>query len=150
MSQGRMYTAVFRSVTVSAVQDLFEIVAAAGVPLWVHEIFLTCRSGNDERLNIMVHRATTSGSGGATATPRPADPSMPAADCVVEINNTTQGTDGVIVGSGEWDLRMPYQRLPTPSGKVLIEGGGRLCISLETAPAAGRVMTGEILLEEIG
>lgn len=146
--QGRMYTAIFRSVTVGALQDLFEISAAAGVPVWVHEIFLTCRSGNDERLNIMVHRATTSGSGGTTATPSGVNTSV-VADTVVEINNTTQGGDGVIVGSGEWDLRMPYQRLPVPAGKVLIEGGGRLCVSLETAPAAARIMTGEILIEEV-
>lgn len=149
--QGRMYTAIFRSVTVGALQDLFEISAAAGVPVWVHEIFLTCRSGNDERLNIMIHRASTSGSGGALATPRAANPGITtAASSVVEINNTTQGTDGDIVGTGEWDLRMPYQRLPVPSGKVLIPGGGRLCISLETAPAGARTMTGEILLEEVG
>lgn len=148
--QGRMYTAVFRSVAVSAVQDLFEIVAAAGVPIWIHELFLSCRGGNDERLNVMIHRASTSGSGGSTATPAPLDLSVGAADCTVEINNTTQGTDGTIVGSFEWDLRMPGQRLPVPAGKILIPGGGRLCVSLETAPAATRTCSGEILIEEIG
>lgn len=149
--QGRMYTAVFRGVSVSAVQDLFEIVAAAGVPVIIHEILLSCRGGNDERLNIMIHRASTSGSGGATATPRADNPGVTTApSSVVEINNTTQGTDGDIVGTFEWDLRMHGQRLYTPAPQKLIPGGGRLCVSLETAPAAARTMSGEISFEEIG
>lgn len=149
--QGRMYTAVFRSVSVSAIQDLFELVAAAGVPIVVHEILLTCRGGNDERLNIMIHRASTSGSGGSTVTPRALNPAISAAaNTTVEANNTTQGTDGNIVDSFEWDLRMPGQRLYTPATQIGVPGGGRLCISLETAPAAARTMTGMVSFEEMG
>lgn len=150
MAQGRMFTAVFRSVSVSAIQDLFEAVAAAGVPFWLHEIYLTCRGGNDERLNVMVHRATSSGSGGATATPRAKLPGAGAANTVVEINNTTQGNDGDIIDTFEWDLRMPAQRLYTPAQQDLIPGGGRVCVSLETAPGAGRTMSGILTFEELG
>lgn len=149
MIQGHMYTAIFQAISASALQDLLELTAAAGVPVWVHEILITCRGGNDERLNLMVHRATTSGSGGGTVTPNPTSPASPAASTVVERNNTTQGTDGVILDTYEWDLRMPQQYLPVPAGKFLIPGGGRLSVSLETAPAAARVMSGKILFEEV-
>lgn len=148
--QGRMFTAVFRGASVSAAQDLFEIVAAAGVPVIVHEINLTCRGGNDERLNIMVHRADTSGSGGSAVTPRALNPAVLTAETTVEVNNTTQGTDGVIVDTFEWDLRMPGQRLYTPATQILVPGGGRLCVSLETAPAGTRTMSGMVTFEEIG
>lgn len=150
--QGRMYSANFRSVAVgAALQDLFELVAAAGVPVIIHEITLSARDGVDERVNIMVHRATTSGSGGSVPTPRPLNPGVTtAASTVVEANNTTQGADGNIVDSFEWDLRMPLQRLPTPQTQYSIPGGGRLCISLETAPASGRTMSGTVVFEEMG
>lgn len=148
--QGRMYTVSFVGVTVSAAQDLFELVAAAGVPVWIHEIHLTCRGGNDERLNITVHRGTTSGSGGSAATPSPLDPSMPAADSTVEINNTSQATNGAVLDAFEWDLRTPGHRLPVPAAKILVPGGGRVCVSLETAPASSRVMSGTMVFEEIG
>ena len=149
---GRMYSAVFDKVAVSAVQDLFEIVAASNVHVVLHEVrLLQITEEASEIVRLKFHRGTTSGSGGGTnPTPAPFDPGTPAADTTVEINNTSQSTEGTILFLDHWNLVQPYIWLPTPEERIHIPGGGRLNIELEDAPDASTTISGVIVFEELG
>lgn len=148
---GRMYSAVFDKVAVSAVQDLFELVAASNVHVIVHSVkLLQITEEASEIVRIKFQRASTSGSAGSTVTPVPLDPGTPAADTAVEINNTTQGTAGAIVDLDHWNMVQPYIWLPTPENRIHIPGGGRLVVELEDAPDAATTMSGVVVFEELG
>jgi hypothetical protein len=148
-----MYTAGFEAIAVSAVQDLFQLLAASNVAVIVHEVrFSQVTVEVSEMVELMMHRGSTNGSGGGTDTPNPNDMSLPAADTTVEINNTTQATNGTLVGFRKevWQMVHPFLWLPPPEGRVLIPGGDLFHVSLETAPDAETTMSGAILFEELG
>ena len=149
MANGRVYTATFNVAAQTAVQDLFQLLAASNVQVEVLEIKISAGAGTDERARIMGHYGSTNGSGGSTPTPRPRDPGMPAADTVVEANNTTQATDGNIVIDQLWDLRTLFHWLPTPKTQILIPGGDLWHLSLEDTITSTE-LSGEITFEERG
>ena len=72
---GRMYSATFELVAATAAQDLFEINAPADASVVVHGVWLSQSSdvgdAASEMLNILIHRGSTSGSGGSTPTAAP-------------------------------------------------------------------------------
>ena len=97
---GQVYTAVFESVTVTALQDLFEVIAPADAILEIMRWRITQEeSETSEQLGFAVKIAAgayTSGSGGTTPTPRPIMTGFAASGSTVEANNTTEA----IAGSG--------------------------------------------------
>lgn len=150
MATGRVYTSTFNVTAATAVQDLFQVLAAAAVPVEVLEILITFGAGTDERLRIMGHSGSTNGSGGTTPTPRSRDQGMTqAADTIVEANNTTQSTDGNIVIDRMHDVRTPFHWLPTPKTQIFVPGGDLWHLSLEDAPTSTEI-SGEITFEERG
>ena len=148
---GRMYSATFEEVAVSAAQDLFEINAPSDAVVVVHGFEISQSSDTDsEQLNILVHRGTTSGSGGSSVTPNPLEVGDAAFGGTVEANNTTQGTEGTILHSAAFNVLNGYVWIPTPECRPVISPSGRLIIELQTAPGDELTMSGVAYIEEIG
>jgi hypothetical protein len=90
-----MYSATFEEVAVSVVQDLFELNAPADAVVVVHGLEISQSSDTDsEQLNLLIHRGSTSGSGGSTPTASPLEVGDAAFGGTVEANNTSQSTEG--------------------------------------------------------
>ena len=151
---GLMYSAVFEEVAVTAVQDLFEIVAASDAVVIIHGIWLSQSSdagdSESEQLNVLIHRGSTSGSGGSTPTPRPLEVGFPAAGSTVEANNTTQSTEGNQIFADSFNVMAGWQWIPTPEMRPVLSPSGRLIVELQTAPADSLTMSGTLIFEEIG
>lgn len=158
---GRIYTTKFKAVAVTAAQDLFEILAATGKPIFIHGFTLsqTTEVGDaqEEGLQITTNRgagSVTSGSGGSTHTPAPVNVDDTASGATVEINNTTI----MSVGTGTlteleafaWNVRGPFDRWYTPETRPYIKPGDRWTLELETAPADSITMSGTVIFEEVG
>lgn len=149
---GRMYSAIFESVAVTAVQDLFEINAPADSPIVLHYFELAQSSDTDnENLNLLFHRGTTSGSGGTSPTANPLNVGDSAFGGTIEANNTNQSAEGTILHASAFSVLAGYVYLPTPEMRIVIPPSGRLIIELqEPAPADSLTMSGTIIIEETG
>ena len=154
---GRMYRAPFAAVTVSAAQDLFEIVAPsdAVVELVGFQVGQTSDYGDAaaEGLAILVKTgATTSGSGGSSVTPTPGEKGSPAFGGTVEANNTTKASGGTIVThlSRVLNIQAGLDVMLTPEETVVLSPSERMTIELVAAPADALTMNGEAIFREIG
>jgi hypothetical protein len=149
-----MYTATFEEVAVTAVQDLFEIVSAADSVTVIHSIKISQSSdagdSESEQLNMLIHRGSTSGSGGSTPTPAPMNLGDAAFGGTVEANNTSQSTEGTILGSYCFNVMAGLDIVFTPEERIVISPSGRVIIELQTAPNDSLTMSGTVVLEEIG
>lgn len=154
---GRMYSALFEGVSVSAVQDFFELTAPATGVVAIHEIHITQdASETSEQLPVRLIRVpatVTGGSGGSTPTPRKMQSGDPAAGAVVEANNTsvatTSGTLEVLRRSGD-NVLNGWHWVFLPETRIYLAPSGVFVVRLATAPAAALTMSGEIVWEEIG
>lgn len=113
----RNYFASFSGVATTVASDLFELVAAAGVPVEIVAIdfYQTTELGDaqDEKLLISLKygSGSTSGSDGSTITPTKKDPNQADAVTAIERNNTTQAAAGdgslTTLLSFTWDVLRP-------------------------------------------
>jgi hypothetical protein len=154
---GRIYTVFFSAVAVTAVQDLFEIVAPSDAVVALHDISLTqvSEAGDaaEEGLAILLKSGqTTSGSGGTTPTPVPKDFGDAAFGGTVEANNTTKASAGTIVThhAWNWNIRIPFEKVFTPETRPILSPSRRMTLELNTTPADSITISGFITLEEIG
>lgn len=155
---GRMFSAVFEGVTVSAAQDFFEITAPSTAVVRIHEIHIT-QDDNEtsQQLPVRILRVpatVTSGSGGSSPTPRKlAGAGGAAAAATVEANNTTvattSGTLETLRRQGD-NVLNGWHWVFTPETRIDIPPGGTVVVRLVTAPASGIPMSGELIFEEIG
>ena len=152
-----VYTVQFNGVTVSALQDLFELVAHASRPMVLLGFGISQSSdvgdAAEEGLLIRVESgATTSGSGGSTPTPVSTDSTGSAAGFTCEANNTTRATAGTIVThySFVWNVRVPLDVIFTEQMQLVMAAGRRLVISLPNAPADALTVSGYAVVQEIG
>lgn len=153
----RNYTVVFSSVAVTAQQDFFEIVAAAGKNVEVMGLFLSQSTevgdAQEEGLAILIKSGqTTSGTGGSAPTPIPNCITSSAAGFTAEVNNTTKATAGTIVThhSDNWNVRMPFIMLFPEDMRFQLTGGERLTVELATTPADSITVSGTLYLREFG
>lgn len=158
---GRLYTAQVSGVTVSALQDIFEITSSSTAVVKIHgwEIFQTSDLGDaaEEILRIETVRgvgATTSGTGGTTPTAQPVDDGHSAFGGTVEANNTTRlaagsGSLEVLTQHG-WNIRIPLEKIYTPEDRPTIRAGARWTLSLPAAPADAITFSATVTFEEIG
>lgn len=153
----RIYTAVFNNVAVTAIQDLFELVAPADSVVMLHDIHLSQNTdvgdAAEEILRIeLTSGHATSGSGGSSVTPVPRSLGTAAFGGTCEVNNTTQASTGTIVTHyvWNWNIRGPFDKIFTPETKPVISPSARMCIELPAAPADSITMSGSITFEEIG
>ena len=156
---GRIYTAQFSGVAVTAQQDLFEIVAPATAIIVIHDIQLgqTTELGDaaeESLLLLMKSGSTTTGSGGSA----PAKVSQlfgsAASGATVAANNTTKATVGTIVTHGgfppTWNIRVPYEKVWTPECRPILAPSRRWTFELASTPADSITMSGSVTWEEIG
>lgn len=155
---GRMYSAVFEGVSVSAVQDFFEITAPSTGVVCLHEVHITQdASETSEQLPVRILRVpatVTSGSGGTAPTARKlGGAGDAAAAATVEVNNTTvattTGTLEVLRRTGD-NMLNGWHWVFTPESRIWIAPSGVVVVRLVTAPAGATAMSGELVWEEIG
>jgi hypothetical protein len=153
---GRIYTAQFNGVAVSAAQDLFELVAPADAIVDIHDISIGQVSdvgdAAEEILLITLQSgSTSSGSGGSSPAAVPREVGDAAFGGTVEANNTTQASGGTIVThySWPWNIRGPFEKVFTPETRPRLSPSRRAVITLP-APADALTMNGTITFEEIG
>jgi hypothetical protein len=157
---GRMYSASFAiaSVGVGVSLDFVEIVAPATAVVVIHEIHITQDTLEaSEQLPAAILRVpatATSGSGGASVTPRKIGGVLDAAAAsTVESGNTTVATTS---GTLETIRRMAENILNgwhwvfTPETRIVVPPSGMVVVRLVTGPTATMSMSGELIFEEIG
>lgn len=151
---GRMYSATFEEVAVTAAQDLFQILAPADSTVILHSLYLSQSSeagdAASEQLNILIHRGSTNGSGGSTPTPAPMHLGDAAAGTVVEANNTSQGTEGTFIHAESFNVMAGLALIWTPETRPIISPSDLLHIELQSTPADSITMSGSVYFEEIG
>jgi hypothetical protein len=153
----RMYTVVFESVAVTALQDLFALVSSATRPLRVMGLQLAQSTdfgdAQEEGIRLRMRRGqTVAGSGGTAPVPVPVDTTDAAAQFAARVNDTTQAGTGTIVTvwSDVWNVRMPYLMWFPPGLQPTVDGGGnRLTVEIAAAPADSITMSGTIWVEEL-
>lgn len=156
--QLRTYSVSFSGVAVTAAQDFFEISPTDDKPLEITGIFIAQYSdagdAADELLPWSIVRGhTTSGSGGAAATPRPVRRSTGTVGFAAETNNTTiasAGT-GVTIHSDAFNVRAGIG-LWFPEGHEPDCGQGdtTIVVRLLGAPADSLTMSGTVYIREAG
>lgn len=151
---GRVYSASFEEVAVTAVQDLFELVAPADAAVSVHSITVTQSSdagdAQAEMLPILIHRGTASGSGGSVVTPSPLAVGDSAFGGVVEANNTTQSVEGTFLHAEAFNIQIGFYYLPPPEDRPIVSPSALFIVELQAAPSDELTMNGTIVFEEIG
>ena len=152
---GRIYSATFSAVSVSAAQDLFEVNTSATRPVVIHGVVIGQYSeagdSQDELLSITLVRGNTvSGSGGSSATAAPLNAGDSAFGGTVEVNNTTVANTGspVTVHADSFNVRAGWIWLPTPELRPIVDVSSRIVVRI-TAPADAITCNGTIYLEEI-
>ena len=158
-----LYSATFSAISVSAAQDVFEVVAGSGNRVAIREIVLGQYSdfgdAEDELLSVQVIRGyTTSGSGGASVTPRPFNSYDRDATTTVERNNTTQASSGTahtliadsfnVRAGWYWGVRN-YVNMPNVSEYGIILKPEERAVVAVTVPADALTMNGTIVFEEL-
>lgn len=154
---GRIYTATFADVAVTAQQDLFELVAPSDAIVLIHQLeisqLLDVGDSQEEMLSIRLKSgSTTSGSGGSTVTPVPISAGDPAFGGTCEANNTTKASLGTIVTHyvWAWNVRMDFNKLWVPELRPILSPLRRLTVELATTPADSLTMSGVLTFEEVG
>lgn len=151
---GRMYSATFEEVSVSAAQDLFELNAPSDAVVIVHGLTISQSSDagdtESEQLNVLIHRGTTSGSGGSTPTARPMEVGDAAFGGTVEANNTSQSSEGNQLHAESFNVMAGLHIWWTPETRPVLSPSGRLIVELQSTPGDALTMSGTIYFEEIG
>jgi hypothetical protein len=156
-ASGLFYTASFNNVSISNVaQNLWELIAAAGVPLLLHSIRLTITptitSGvaQDVRAQLNVQRISTTGSGGSAKTPAPVNSrNTVAASTTANALVTTPGTAGTVLDSENVSIIVPFERIYTPDQRIPVPAGTRIALNLSAGLGAAYNASSEIYFEEI-
>lgn len=156
---GRIYTAQFNGVAVTAQQDLFEIVAPATAIIAIHDINLgqTTELGDLQEeglLLLMKSGQTTTGSNGSAPAKVPTLFGASASGATVAANNTTKASAGTIVTHGGfppvWNIRVPYQMIWTPECRPILSPSRRCTFELAATPLDPITISGSVTWEEIG
>lgn len=153
---GRLYIATISISTATAARDIFEILAASGKPVCLHEILLTTdveKDATEEQIALTLKRVTgapTSGSGGGTPTMVPVSPNDTAAGVTIETGNTTQlsGGTSVTLSQPYMNNRVGWHYLSTPEARITIDASTRLVLS-QAAISTTAAIGGHVVVEEL-
>ena len=156
----RTYLIPFENVTVSAVQDFFEISPADDKPIAIMGLTLDNVGGvadatdaQEELLRLTIVRGhTTSGSGGSTPTISPINPADTAAGFAAEVNNTTiASTAGTTIAAFGWNPRMGLREFwPEELWIKANQSNTTIVVRLVAAPADGFACSGTLYVAELG
>lgn len=155
---GRVYTIDLAETAITVAADLIELTPADDKPIAVlgFELYQVTDLGDaaEEIIGVeWVRGNATSGSGGATPTPRPVNPSAAAAGFTAETMNTTQASTGtpVILQHHGWNIRIPTPVTYTPEEyPQASQGNTLLCLRMMGAPADSITIGGYVKVMEMG
>lgn len=152
---GMIYTATMEQISVSALQDLFEITAPTDAIVKLHEVKIAQATdfgdANEEILPIQLTRYATGGSGGTlNIAANPLEVGFPTKGSTVDRNNTTQGGTPTVIHADAFNTRTGWHYVPPPELRPVISPGGILAVELPVAPGSAITMTASITFEEIG
>ena len=156
-ANGLMYTVSFSNVSVTnAAQNIWELIAAAGVSFIIHSIRLTftptITSGvaQDVRALLNIQNITSTGTGGSAKTPTATNlRNTVAAVTTCNALVTTPGAAGVVRASDNVSIIVPYERIYTPDQRTPISGGARWALNLSAGLGGAFNASSEIYFEEI-
>lgn len=152
----RVYSTMFENVTIAAVQDVFSLKAGAANGIELHEIDLSAggvTAPAEIRLRLKRLPATvTSGSGGSLPTPYAVDSGDTRTSVATARTNdtaqaTTSGTPAVLA-AWQWNVLTPWQYLPAPEDREIIQPGEALVLDIPGAPAS-TIVSGTIKWREL-
>lgn len=152
---GRVYTASFADVSVSAVQDLLAVYTGSGKVVQIHSVELAQKTATAVgNLSLTFKRATggfTAGSGGSTPTAIPVNPGDAAATATVHANDTTQLTGGteVVLYATAVNVVNGWLYLPPAEDRPVIGLSSAFVVSLNTAPGSAETFSGQITFAEL-
>jgi hypothetical protein len=153
----RVYSTFFDNVTVAAVQDLFSIKAGATNGVELHQVDFSAgavTAAAEIRILLKCAPVTvTAGTGGTAPVMSPKDTGdTKAATAVVRANDiTTQMTSsGTIktLAAWQWNVLMPFQYLPAPEDREVIQALEGLSLVVAATPAS-TVISGTIVWREL-
>lgn len=151
---GRVYSASFEEVAVTAVQDLFEVVAPADATVSIHSVTITqstdAGDAQAEMLPILIHRGTATGSGGSSVTASPLSVGDTAFGGTVEANNTSQSVEGTFLHAEAFNVQIGFYYLPPPEDRPVVSPSALFIVELQAAPSDSITMSGTVVFEEIG
>lgn len=148
-----MWSATFENVTVSALQDLFELVAPTDQTVCIHRVLVSQNSdagdAEAEMARVRFIRGhATSGSGGSTATPVDLGTSGATYTGTCEINNTTPASSGgASVHVEGFNVQAGLDYMPPPEQRIWLKPSQRLVVNLPAAPADGLSVDGTLIYE---
>jgi hypothetical protein len=155
----RMYTVVFDNVSVSAIQDFFELTPADDKPIELIGLMLSQTGVADigdaaeEILPIKISRGfTASGSGGSAPTPSVIKVSDTAAGFTAEVNNTTVANTGTetILMVDNFNVRAGYMCwFPPGAEPSASQANTTMTIRLTRAPADAITLSGTAWVREV-
>lgn len=162
--QGNLFTAQFSAVAITAVQDLFSLLAGATSRLAICRIefgqYSDAGDAASELLPVQLIRgATTAGSGGSAPTPINVKAWGAASVTTARANDTTQAANGspVVIQSSVFNVQAGYLYAPRYGGgpheadeRITVAAGQRFVVSLPSAPADSITCSGFIMWEELG
>lgn len=149
---GRIYSASFSEVAVTAQQDLFQIEANT-VPAIIHAVYLSQTSdlgdAESEGLSILIRRVTDAVTNDIAEAQL--DTGDAAANADLAVNETTELVTGATtIHSEGWNILTPFVYLPPPELRPVVEVGNVITVNLNTTPADSITMSGTLYFEEIG
>jgi hypothetical protein len=154
----RVYSTFFDNVSIAALQDIFSIKAGAANGVELHQIDLSAGGvTSPAEFRILLKRApatVTLGTGGTAPTIAAVDSvDTKAATAVVRANDiTTQTTStGTIatLAAWQWNVLMPFQYLPAPEDREVIQAAEALVLSAPAAPGVAVLVSGVIKWREL-
>lgn len=153
MAAGRIYSASFSAVALTAAADLFEITAAADRPIEIlgWTIFQTTDLGDaaEEVLDLSVQRGVTAGSGGTSVTPVDVGSrGEVTSDATVNRTVTTAHTSGTVAFRKGWNIRVPEEFFLPPELAVYVDAGTDPVTLTMSAPADSITVSGTIFWRE--
>jgi hypothetical protein len=149
---GRIYSASFTEVAVSAQQDLFQIEALT-TPAIIHAVFLSQTSdlgdAASEGLSILIRRVTDAVTNDIAEAAL--DGGDAAANADIAVNETTELVTGATtIHSEAWNILTPFVYLPPPELRPIVQIGNVITVNLNTTPADSITMSGTLYFEELG
>ena len=145
---GRIYTASFTGAAFTS-GDVWELNCPADAVVALLSFRVGVQSDVADRSVLKLLRATTSGSGGSTATARPKNVGDPAYGGTIETLNTTPA--GTLTELERWafEALQGVEQIYIPEARPIISPSGRLVLNMEDALTAVTIEA-SLTFEEIG
>ncbi len=149
---GRIYSAFFTDVAMTADQDVFQLEAVTKGAI-IHAVYLGQRSdfgdAAAEILSVQIARITDDVTAGQLEAQLDLGDAAATAD--VAINQTTQLTTGYdVIHSECWNIQLPFVYLPPPELRIVVEIGNAIVVDVGPDPTDSITISGTIYWEETG